>query len=103
MVRQKVASIASQAAETHINELVQAIQTGAPVGVSTVYFETFEKLKDACAITPDIFRQRVFDYAQANYKESDVNGVVGNIMKESSNPNMGHKVFCKLVKAVFTQ
>jgi hypothetical protein len=104
MVNQKVAEIASQAAASHMTEVIKSAQNINSEETSTVYAVTFVTLMVSCNIPVPEFHKRVRDYVDKVYEDLDEQsrrGVVGNIIKESTNPNMGQKVFKKLIRAVF--
>lgn len=103
MANQKVASIASQAAESHMNHLIDTIQSSDAIVETTVYYSTFHTLLRECAITTGDFKQRIARYVDKHYRDKDPKGIVGNLIKEADNPNMGQKIFSKLVKATFSE
>lgn len=102
MVNQEIAKLASQAAATHMTEVFDSIreQDDGANGL-TVYASVFHDLKQACGITDEILEQRVTAWVTVNYPDKEAKGIVGNILKESGNPNMGLKIFRKLIKATF--
>lgn len=100
MVDQKVAESASQAAAHHIGELIASAVSGGKKD-ATVYAEVYKCILNATALDPEAVRARVVAYVEKHYPEKDVLSVTGNIMKESTNPNMGQKVFVKLITALF--
>lgn len=103
MKNQKIANIASQAAGTHVSELVNAIQAGNKAPEETAYAMAFRMLISECQISQEALEQRLTTWVGKNYEDRDPKGIVGNLVKESQNPNMGQKIFTKLVSAVFSE
>lgn len=103
MVNQKVAEIASQAAATRMSEMMQEIQTGSMGSFpeKSVYAKAFEELLVACEITPEIFEERIRAFAATQTAPHNVPAVIGNLLKESKRPEMGHKIFKRMIQAVF--
>jgi hypothetical protein len=101
MVNQKVAEIASQAAATQMSEMIATLHSAPVEEEKSVYAKTFEILLKECNITPEVFRQRVREYVEKNASKMAIDAAFGNMMKESTRPEMNHKIFKRLVQAVF--
>jgi hypothetical protein len=102
MVDKKVAStIASQAASIHMGLLMDSVHDPVVQVETSVYHAAFVTLLKGCDITPEIFEERIRAYAAKHASEHDAPSLVGNLLKESKRPEMGHKIFKRLVQAVF--
>lgn len=101
MVNQKIVDIASQTAAEHMGKIIKNIYQENDDEETTVYFDTFQTLLNSCNITSEILTQRVTEWVEINYQCRDPKGIVGSLIKSSTNANMGQKIFKKLVCAVF--
>lgn len=100
MVNQKVVELASQAAAAHMSELMSNIHQAEPE--PTVYAYVFNNTLKACGISEVALRERVLAFAKDQFGDTDAaKSMTGNLMKESTNPNMGAKIFLKLTRALF--
>lgn len=103
MVNEKVASIASQAANDQMANIITAIFSNPLSTEDSVYFQAFATLMVKCGITPKEFEQRLRAFAETQVPPPDVDAVVGNLLKEATRKEMGHKIFKRLIQAVFAK
>lgn len=97
-----IVEIASKEASGHIGRAIfNLYSTPSTAEEVSVYAAVFKELLVACAITEEEMHQRIRTYAHAAAEGNAANTIAGNLIKESRHPNMGQKVFKKLIKAVF--
>ena len=101
MVNEKVASIASQAANDQMSAIITSIYSDPWKTEDSVYFQSFATLMVKCGITPKEFEQRLRTFAETQVPPPSVDALVGNLLKEATRKEMGHKIFKRLIQAVF--
>lgn len=73
---------------------------------ATVYFGAFQQMIEYAQLDKDAIRDRIIAWAATQYDPNDrqlISSIVGNMLKNVENPNMGNKTFFKLVRALFPE
>lgn len=104
MVSQKVVSVVSQAAADQIGLLMAALHMPAIDDSPTIYSAMYAKILRDQQVTPEELRRRVHAYTKTIWGDSmTAKSLAGNLIKEATNPNMGQKIFLKMMRALFPQ
>lgn len=101
MIDKKIIDAASQAAAAHVSDVLTNIHANDR-SEQSVYSAVIQRLIQASCLDEVAVMSRINIWARKNYpNEKDILPVIVNLMKGVSNPNLGRKVFIKLVEAIF--